>query len=215
MAVTARPDGGFTVRGLSQPDVRVRLAAQDGAAYGVTADAEGRFAIDLPRAPRPQLLAVGAEVGGRMVMPRGRLFLPPAGEAGALLLSPGAPSKPLSGEMMLGAVDYDRGGGLAVSGKAAPGAEVRVLLDGTLVRQGRPDAQGRFGLVVPGSVSPGAHLIALQSAGRSVERRIELVAATGGAEASAVENGWRVVWTPEGGGTQTSWVFALPSTPSP
>ncbi|HEY0052416.1 MAG TPA: Ig-like domain-containing protein, partial [Caulobacteraceae bacterium] len=180
--VTARADGGFTVSGETQPDVRVRLAARDGAAYGATSDARGVFTIALPSSAAPQLLAMSMEVNGRPIGPRGRLFLPPAGDLGAALLSPGAPTASLLGERLLAAVDYDQGGGLAVSGRAEAGAEVRVAVDGAVMATGRAGSDGRYGLTASGAVPAGPHLITVQSGGQSAEQRLDLAAVAGGSE---------------------------------
>ena len=223
-----RADGGVRLLGRAPPDALVRLVSPDGRALGATADPSGGWGADLPAVDAPQMFALSADLGGRTLRAEGALALtPPSARATALLARAGAPAVPLgargtaAGGPQIAAVDFDRGGGLAVAGRAAAGARLRLQVDGAAMGDGQADGSGRFGLLDVGGQATGTGAPA-----RS--RRVRVEAADGAADALEVDTGvpaplagpfraaraaggWRVDWAPPGGGVQSLF---LPDAPA-
>jgi hypothetical protein len=208
--VTSARSGAVTVHGRAARGVRVRGVSPQGAAYGATAGDDGAFALDLPPAATPHLLALSSEDGIRSIPGEGWLFVPPDQPGRAVLLRSGAPATPLKGAAsLIAAVDYDAAGAVAVSGIAAPGARVQIFLDGAEAGVVKAGADGTYGARLARRVSPGAHLIRAAAGGRSAEQAVSLT--PGGAvrevlSARREPEFWRVTWSPAGGGVQTTLV---------
>jgi hypothetical protein len=199
--------GALTVHGQATAEARVRLRDLGGAAFGGTADREGRYAVQVPGAA-PRLLAVSAEEGGRAVMADGLVFATPAAPGMAALLRPGDAALPLaSGEgMAITAIDYDQSGGVAVSGRAPAGQSVQVLLDGVLAAQTIAQPDGRFAVRLAGQVEPGAHTVRVAVGDIRRDRSVTLIPPDPGQGFTATPEGgsWRVRWPLPGGGAQST-----------
>jgi len=207
--VAAAP-GGVVVHGTARAGGRVRATAASGEAYGATADQRGRFALEIPVPGGGPLFAkLSVQDGQRSTPAEGWLFSPPGDPAAATLLRPGAPALVVRRDApLIAAVDYDAGGGAAVSGRAAAGAEVRLTVDGVASGTARADRAGRWSIRL-NRVPPGAHVLRASSGGQTRERRVVLAAGSPGAGAAIVQepDGWRVDWAPPGGGSQSTIVF--------
>ena len=205
------PGGGVRLEGRGPADATVRLLSPDGRSVGVTSDATGAWSFDLPAAAEPRMWALSAEAGGRAVRAEGALaVLPPPAAAPALLARAGAPAAPASGggDLHIAAVDFDAGGGLAVAGGAAPGAPLRLLIDGQPAGEGRADAAGRFGLLGVGAPArPGPHVVRVEGRSAVAQAAVDTAAAPppGPApfRATRLSTGWRLDWSPPGGGVQS------------
>jgi hypothetical protein len=211
-AVVGAPGGPVTVKGRASPGVRVRAGSPDGAAYGTTAGEDGVFTLDLPAARAPRLFALSAEEGTRSVPGEGWLFIPPDDPRRAVLLRPGAAGVPVSRESLIAVVDYDAGGGAAVAGHAPANAAVKLYLDGAEAADAKADRTGAYATRLTARVTPGAHLLRAVAGGQSVERSISFApgAAQGLFSAEREPAGWRVAWSPPGGGVQTTVVITEP-----
>ncbi len=215
VAALRLPGGGVRLQGSGPADATVRLLSPDGRSLGVAADAQGGWSVDLPPADAPGMWALSAEVAGRTVRAEGALaVLPPPAAAVALLARAGAPAvSPAAGGggVRVAAVDFDGGGGLAVSGAATPGAVLKLMLDGQPAGVGRADAQGRFGLLGVGAPPrPGPHRVQVASADAVTEVAVD-TAPGPGLDASPFRTaraagGWRLDWSPPGGGVQSLFV---------
>ncbi len=213
-AVNGQPGGAITITGVAAPETRIRGETPDHRGYGATSDKAGRFTLEAPPTTTPLLIAVYEEQdGGRPVSADGYLFVPPDAPGRAVLLRAGAPSRPLrsSGPGALIAVtDFDAGGGGAVSGLAAPGAEVDVSIDGGAMVRAHADTQGvyavRLGADKP--LGAGAHGVRVTTGGQTVERSLDFStsATTQLFNAVRMPDGWRVAWTLPGGGVQSTFI---------
>ena len=208
--VVRAPGGGLMVHGRSKPGGRIRATTPSGEAYGATAGADGRFAVELPAMDAALLASVSVEERGRSTLAEGWLFVPPAEPSRAALLRPGAAAWVFGSEPgLLAAVDYDADGGAGVSGKADPDAEVRVLVDGAPAGQVQADAQGRYSLRL-NRVAPGEHTIRVIAGDETMERTLALGVSAPAQTYFAVRQagGWRVDWTTPGGGLQSTVIVA-------
>ena len=221
-----RVDGSLRLSGRAPPDSTVRLQAPDGRALGAAADAKGVWTLDTPPAESPALYALSAELADRTLRGEGALAVAPAGSAAvALVVRAGAPavvaaSGPPPAAPVLQAVDFDGGGGIAAAGRAAPGAALKLLVDGAAVGAGTADAAGRFGLPGVGApLAPGAHRVRVEASAGAAEAAVDTsAAALAGApyRAARTAGGWRVDWSPSGGGVQSVlWLDAAAVPPGP
>lgn len=210
--VVRGPGGGLMIHGRSKPGGRIRATTPAGEAYGATAGADGRFAIELPAMDTPMLASVSVEERGRSTLAEGWLFVPPTEPGRAALLRPGAAAWVFGTEPgLLAAVDYDGDGGAAVSGKTEPDRDIRVFVDGAPAGQVRSDAQGRYSLRLS-RVAPGAHAVRVVAGEETMERTLNLAVATPSQTytASRETGGWRVDWTAPGGGLQSTILVTGP-----
>ena len=78
-------------------------------------------------------------------------------------------------QLVLLAVDYDAGGRIVISGRAAPGARVIAYLDDKAVGQGQANDSGRWVISPGGTVSPGLHRLRIDQVDASgqVVARVE------------------------------------------
>lgn len=214
----AGPGGGVTLWGRAPPQAKVVMLSPDGARMEATADDDGGWRVQAPPAPGPRLFALSAQAGARTLRAEGAVALLPVGAATpALLLRSGAPAlmvaAPAPPVLRLVSLDFDAGGGFAVSGSAPPGSAVGLTLDGAPAGQGKADPAGRFAvLAIAAPATQGDHLVAVR-AGEGVDARIVSfalpAALTAPYRATSAPQGWRIDWSPPGGGVQTLTAFAL------
>ncbi len=201
---------GVRIAGQAAPGARISLIAHEGAAHGATADPQGRFEVNLPVAASPRLFqAVIVHTNGATPAP-GWLFVPPGGAAPAALLRPGAGALPIGDSGLIAAFDYD-GGAAVASGRAAPGVEVRVSVDGEAAGAARAEADGRYRVQLP-PIPPGLRRIRVEAGQDEATADLRLIApgeATFSAEAQ--DHGWRVIWPLPGGGAQGTWLILDPA----
>ena len=214
------PAGGVRLLGRSQPDALVTLASPDGAHADVAADDQGNWTLVLSPDAQPRVFALSAAAppagGGRRVRAEGALAVLPAPEPPLVLMRGGAAAWPVAAPgagLRWMTVDYDAGGGAAVAGFAPAGAPVRLMVDGAASGAGQADASGRFGFLWLGApLAAGAHTFVLATPGASqrLALRTAPAAPMAGAPARISRDplGWRIDWTPPGGGVQTTLVLA-------
>lgn len=125
--------------------------------------------------------------------------------AGAVVLGAGAP------RLAVTALDVDRKGGAVLSGRAAPGAMIDVLVDGEPHGRAMADAAGRYTMDLDEPLQPGDHELTASSGSSQVMVDASLSQlpqlAQGPFAADRAEGAWRIVWVTPGGGVQTTLVF--------
>ena len=202
--------GRVALNGTAQAGSRVRLAAPNGAASLVTADAAGRWRLSLSAASEPRLFGLSLTSGARTVQGQGYLLLTPGGEgvllrsgAGALRL--GARAKP-----GLTAFDFDRQGGAVVSGTAAPGSSVTLRGGHGRAADGRADSAGRFAVALAEPLGPGLQRITVIGDFGQDSAVIDATPAAPLAEGPIrsvrTAAGLRVDWMTPGGGVQSTLI---------
>jgi hypothetical protein len=213
-----REDGRVVLSGRAQPGAPVRLATPEGRLVAVVASREGRWRIVLPPSPDMRLYSLSMIDGGRIVQSEGYLAVAPdltaqlRCGAGAAIYGAQAWSPRIT------AVDYDSKGGCVVSGVAAAGQAVTILIDGVDRGEVRADATGRFSLPLDEPIGAGPHRLDLMAGGQRASVSVAVTPA--GAmpaiplKAARTGYGWRVDWTTPGGGVQTTVLFAPTGAPA-
>jgi hypothetical protein len=213
-----REDGRVVLSGRAQPGAPVRLATPEGRLVAVVASREGRWRIVLPPSPNMRLYSLSMIDGGRIVQSEGYLAVAPdltaqlRSGAGAAIYGAQAWSPRIT------AVDYDSKGGCVVSGVAAAGQAVTILIDGVDRGEVRADATGRFSLPLDEPIGAGPHRLDLMTGGQRASVSVAVTPA--GAmpaiplKAARTGYGWRVDWTTPGGGVQTTVLFAPTGAPA-
>lgn len=201
-----RRGDGLVFRGRAEPNARVVLRSDAGAAYAAAAEGDGTFDIRMTAAAGDQLLQPETQVGQDAVPSPERLLILAGGKGPIALVRAGGPTRRLDRAAALGAVDSD-GRVLLASGTAPQGrAPTAVRIGGGESAHPVVGADGRWTALLgsaPGGAStvtvgaqsyawPGA---AARGSGLSVER------------AGA---GWRVGWPGPASAWQTTW---LPDAP--
>jgi nucleoid-associated protein YgaU len=105
------------------------------------------------------------------------MSVPTDGGPTTVLQAPGGPDAlARSGELVLGAIDYDEAGHLTVSGRAPAGTTVRVYVDNGVVGDATANADGRWALRPPDSVGVGRRAVRVDSVSPSggVVSRLEV-----------------------------------------
>ncbi len=221
---SARMAGAMVVlSGRSANAARVRLSSPYGQALGTTASDTGDWSIEVPAALNPaeplQMYGLSQDRDGRQVQAEGYIAVLPDPLTPAVLLRAGTGARPIgprgSGLAAVIIADFDDVGGLAVSGQAAAGQEIKAALDGVWGAQGRADRDGHFSLALSGATRPGAHQVSLQIGGRTLILPLDIQPARLAAgrlfKSTQLQGGWRIDWTTPSGGVQSSLIMV----PSP
>lgn len=209
-AVLALPGGGVTIVGRAAPDARVRATTPSGDTHGATAGQDGVYRLDLPASDAGRLVSLSVGDADMSVAADGWLFIPPDRPRSAAMLRPGAAARPLAQDAgLIGAVDYDAAGGVAVAGFTAPETDVAAFVDGQPAGDARSDGAGFYSLRLDRQIAAGTSRIAVRSGDASAQRTVRLVAATPSQVFSAARqsDGWRIDWLTPGGGAQTTQIF--------
>jgi hypothetical protein len=220
---SARVSGGTVVlSGRAADGARVRLSSPYGQALGTTASDTGNWSIEVSAALNPaeplQMFGLSQDRDGRLVQAEGYIAVLPDTLMPAVLLRAGTGARLIGPrEAGLGSVviaDFDDVGGLAVSGQAGAGQEIKASLDGVWIAQGRADRDGHFSLALSGATRPGAHKVSLQIGGRTLILPLDIQPARLAAgrlyKSTQIQGGWRIDWTTPSGGVQSS-VIMVPS----
>ncbi|MFN3930881.1 MAG: hypothetical protein ACK4JY_03945 [Brevundimonas sp.] len=206
IARVERSGSTLIVTGVAEPEGRVVLRSDEGAAFAASADARGRFEIRLPAPPRHLLLRPEAQIGQEAAPSPDQLLILAGGQGPVAILRPGASTRRLDAAPSLGAIDSDEGMRLA-SGRVASGtARVEVQSGGETVEV-LPDASGRWSIMLPPYDGPDE----IRVAGRAFVWPGEAAPAPG-LTVEQAGAGWRVRWSGPQGARQSTW---LPATPAP
>ena len=213
----ARLVGGRPVlTGTARPDTRVRVTViPDPAPIWTTSDGVGGFEVTLPPSTAPRLLALSMEIpatGGpaRRVQAEGYVFLAPDGRVA--LLRAGAGARVLGAAtdaIQILSLDFDRAGGVVISGAAPPGASLNAQVDGVSRGRAEADPRGRYAIALE-PLSGGQHRFEVAGAGRSATVALAVSPAAPLSvpfRAEAAGSGWRIDWMTPGGGLQSTLVL--------
>lgn len=142
VATVERSAQGVRISGLTEPQGRVVLRAADGAAYATGSDGDGRFSVVTPPLTDDTLFVVEGQRGEATAAAPFELLIVAAPAGPTALLADGAPTRRIDVAGPLDAIDSD-GRALTASGRAAPGAEVRIRVEGrsALVTRSGPDGR--------------------------------------------------------------------------
>lgn len=195
-----RAGSALVVSGVSEPQARVVLRSDEGAAFAASADPRGRFEMRVAAPVEHLLLRPETQVGQDTAPSPDRLLILAAGRGPIVVLRPGGPTRRLDAAPALGAIDSDGRMRLA-SGRASPGtARIEVLSGGETV-QVAPDAQGRWSVMLAPHGGPDEIRVTGRDfiwPGEAEPSRDLTVEQTG--------SGWRIGWTGPGGARQSTWL---------
>jgi hypothetical protein len=199
------------LEGQADPGARVRLATPFGQSLFATPDKAGLWRLSLPSSTRLRLFGLSMSEGSRSVQAEGYLAVGPGvaaqlrAGAGALVITP-SPSN-----LAITALDLDRKGAAVVSGRAHAGDHLKIFIDAKPAGDLTADAAGDFAFDLGEPLKSGPHQIRVSdgpmTAAVSADGSPGAPPTQGPFEAEAVGAGWRIVWTPPGGGLQTTVLF--------
>lgn len=200
--------GSVRLVGAAPADAKVRVASPDGEALFAGVEADGRWRLALGPLAQPRIYGLSAVVRGRAIQAEGYLLVAPDGRAA--ILRGGASAWRIDRPAPLGlrTVDFDRAGGAAISGAAAPRASVILRLDGRQIAQGRADEDGRYEANAPAPIPPGVHRLELLGDGFDDGVTVAVTPpeplARGPLHSQVTAAGLRVDWMTPGGGVQST-----------
>lgn len=189
--VRVERDGSTVVAGRALPGTEVEIKANGAVVGTATADANGEWVavLDKPLQPgdivitltarnrdgstRDSVQSVAVNVPEQKDKPALVVMSEP-GKASRILQGPGVPSD--AGNLVLEAVDYDERGNLIISGKADPGASIRVYIGGKPVGDAVANAQGHWELRPSATIEPGQYALRIDQIDQAgkVVARVEL-----------------------------------------
>ena len=186
--VRVERDGSTVVAGRALPGAEVSVKANGEVVGTATADSNGEWVAVLANPLKPgnieitltaknpdgstkdSVQSVAVSVPEQSDKPALVVMSEP-GKASRVLQGPGVPSD--AGNLILESVDYDKNGNLIISGKADPGATVRVYVGGKPVGDAVADDKGRWELRPTETIAPGKYALRidqLDKAGKVVAR---------------------------------------------
>jgi nucleoid-associated protein YgaU len=170
------PTGEAVIAGRTTPGATVELLRNGELHDRAVADQFGQFVMVAPRLPSgtydltlrskqpdgtqatsKQSVAVAIEPGPT---DRPVVALMTPGKPTVVLSQPAAP-KPMAGAVVVEAVEIEPGGKFHASGRARPGAAVRLYLNDTFVASVTAAADGRFAATINEGVAPGSYRVRL------------------------------------------------------
>jgi LysM domain len=239
------PDGRAVIAGRAQPGAKIVLLDGDKEVAQGHADANGEWVViaqDPPLGAGQHELRVIQHVEGyapvtsdqvvvaivpnqkQPATPSGAkeetlVMIVPSSGAATLVQPPSTAGVPKSGDLVMSTLDYDEGGHVTVTGKAAPGAVVRAYINDKMVAEGQAAADGSWRLVPAKPVEPGNYKLRLDRLardGKPVARlelpfeRIPLQPATGNSERLVVVRGdslWNIARARYGDGFRHTLIY--------
>jgi hypothetical protein len=200
--------GAVVLGGSSDPGTRVRLASPGGTMTPAVASGHGAWRARLPARDSVRLFGLAANEHGRTVQSDGYLAVTPGGLAAQLRAGAGARVIASKGPLRILSVDFDRKGGVVMSGIAAPREAVSLRADGAVRGRVLADGDGRFTFPFDEPLKPGIHnLEAVDGAAHSaasVALTPPAPLTAGPYRATHEADGWRIDWLTPGGGAQAT-----------
>ncbi len=204
-----RQAGGLVVLGgTADPGTRVRLSSPGGALTPALASGRGAWRARLPASDQVRLFGLAAIDHGRTIQSDGYLAVTPGGQSAQLRAGAGAKVIGAKGPLRILSIDFDRKGGVVISGIGPARATVSVRADGAPRGRVLADAAGRFSFPFDEPLTPGPHALeAVDGASRSVAN-VSLIPpaplTAGPYRATRETDGWRIEWLTPGGGAQAT-----------
>lgn len=172
--VRVERDGSAIAAGRSLPGARIELKANGEIVAETTADERGEWVAVLEEPLKPgsielritahnpdgsskdshQVVTVSVPEGGEE---QPLVVRSEPGKASKVLQGPGVPAD--AGSLVLETVDYDDKGNIIISGRADPGATVRIYVDRDLVGETVADASGHWELSPEADIVPGQYAL--------------------------------------------------------
>ena len=153
---------------------------------------------------------VGGETGAPTIFQAPRLAVAPAG---------GARSRQGADTLSIDVIDYDTQGRVIISGRARPGARLRIYLDNQPAGTAEADAKGRWRFTPKGPLTPGTYALRVdqvETGGRVIARveipftRAAALASLPGESVIVVQPGnslWRIARRSYGRGIQYTVIY--------
>ena len=174
------PTGEAVVAGRAAPGATVELLRNGEVHDRAVADQSGQFVMVPPRLPSGtyDLTLRSKQPDGKQATSRQSVAvaIEPAstdrpvvalmtpGKPAVVLSQPPAP-KPMAGAVVVESVEIEPGGKFHVSGRARPGAAVRLYLNDSFVASVTAGADGRFAVTINEGVAPGSYRVRLDEVG--------------------------------------------------
>jgi nucleoid-associated protein YgaU len=210
--VRVERDGSTIIAGRALPGAKVSIKANGETVGTATADERGEWVVVLDKPLKPGSIEIklvahnpdgttkGSTQSVAVSVPEQKnklalVVMSEPGKASRVLQGPGVPSD--AGNLVLEAVDYDEHGNLIISGKADPGATVRIYIGGKPAGDTVADTAGHWELRPTVAIVPGHYALRvdqLDAAGKVVAR-VELPFERGepGAVIAALKKGKVVI----------------------
>ncbi len=234
--VRINPAGDAVIAGRAPPGAEVTIKDGDQVIGRVKADARGEwvFVPDKPLASGDRQLSLtivlpdGKEVTSESSVvlhvpdraksesqPTITVLTPTDGGASRVLQGPAPPG----GGLSLDIIDYDDAGKVIFSGRAKPGAKVRVYVDDKAVGEATGDAQGRWQVTPDAAIAAGPHRLRIEErAGNAVVKRLDIPFVRAVIDAAKLAPGrvvvqpgnslWRIARRTYGHGTRYTVIFS-------
>lgn len=185
------PTGEAVIAGHAAPRATVELLRNGELLDSAIADQSGQFAMVPPRLPPGSydLTLRSKQPDGKQALSKQSVAVelesgpnaPPivalmAPDKPTVVLSQPAAPKPMTGTVVVDTVEIEPGGKFHVTGRASPGATVRLYLNESFVAPVTAGADGRFAVTINKGVSPGSYRV-----------RVDEVEATSGAVRTRAE----------------------------
>jgi len=182
------PDGRAVIAGRAAPGAKIVLLDGGKEIAKAESDARGEWVIivqDPPLTPGQHELRVVQHIEGKAPVTSGQavvavvpeppaagappaqpreetlvMISPPAGVP-TLVQPPSAAGVPKSADLSLSTLVYDDRGQVTLSGRAAPGTDVRAYVNEKMVAEGTAGADGHWRLMPPDPIEPGKYRLRL------------------------------------------------------
>jgi nucleoid-associated protein YgaU len=186
------PTGEAVIAGRATPGATVELLRNGELHDRAVADQSGQFAMVPPRLPPGtyDLTLRSKQPDGKQATSKQSVAVAlepsPNDRPFVALMTPYKPTvmpsqpaapKPMAGALVVEAVESEPGGKLHMSGRARPGAAVRLYLNDSFVASVTASADGRFAVTINEGIAPGSYRVRLdevESNSGAVRARAEL-----------------------------------------
>jgi nucleoid-associated protein YgaU len=170
------PTGEAVIAGRATPGATVELLRNGEPHDRAVADQSGQFVMVPPRLPSGtyDLTLRSKQPDGKQALSKQSVAvvierrstdqpvvaLMTPGKPTVVLSQPTAP-KPMTGAVVVGSVEIEPGGKFHTSGRARPGAAVKLYLNDTFVASVMADTDGSFAVTINEGVAPGSYRVRL------------------------------------------------------